>query len=141
MLPTFFWRFLLPCTCLSFRRFSGDCRAIRWVVREVHVLFNGASVELWEGDAAHLVLLACVSILIGCVHLVFFPCVYIQKLTDFVFVCGNTGLLNLLSVIMLVLLAMQLLIGVFKDVFLIKSGQQIDVRLILGYYKHLLKLP
>jgi len=67
--------------------------------------------------------------------------VYIQKLTDFVFVGGNTGLLNLLSVIMLVLLAMQLLIGVFKDVFLIKSGQQIDVRLILGYYKHLLKLP
>jgi ATP-binding cassette subfamily B protein len=67
--------------------------------------------------------------------------VYIQKLTDFVFVGGNTRLLNLLSVIMLVLLALQLLIGVFKDVFLIKSGQQIDVRLILGYYKHLLKLP
>ena len=67
--------------------------------------------------------------------------IYIQKLTDFVFIGGNTSLLNLLSVIMLLLLVLQILIGVFKDVFLIKSGQQIDVRLILGYYKHLLKLP
>ena len=71
----------------------------------------------------------------------FSTAIYIQKLTDFVFVGGNTRLLNLLSVIMLILLVLQLLIGVFKDVFLIKSGQQIDVRLILGYYKHLLKLP
>lgn len=67
--------------------------------------------------------------------------IYIQKLTDFVFVNGNTNLLNLLSIVMLVLLGVQIVIGVFKDVFLIKSGQQIDVRLILGYYKHLLKLP
>ncbi len=54
---------------------------------------------------------------------------------------GNTKLLNLLSVIMLGLLFIQVLIGVFKDIFLIKTGQQIDARLILGYYKHLLKLP
>lgn len=67
--------------------------------------------------------------------------IYIQKITDYVLVGSNTKLLNLLSVIMLVLLVLQILIGVFKDVFLIKSGQQIDARLILGYYKHLLKLP
>jgi ATP-binding cassette subfamily B protein len=42
---------------------------------------------------------------------------------------------------MLVLLVLQIIIGVFKNIFLIKSGQQIDARLILGYYKHLLKLP
>ncbi len=67
--------------------------------------------------------------------------IYIQKLTDFVFVGGNTKLLNLLGVIMVCLLVLQIIIGVFKDVFLIKTGQQIDARLILGYYKHLLKLP
>lgn len=67
--------------------------------------------------------------------------IYIQKLTDFVLVGGNTRLLNLLGVIMLCLLVLQVIIGVFKDVFLIKTGQQIDARLILGYYKHLLKLP
>jgi len=67
--------------------------------------------------------------------------IYIQKLTDFVLVSGNTRLLNLLSLIMICLLVLQVIIGVFKDVFLVKSGQQIDARLILGYYKHLLKLP
>lgn len=67
--------------------------------------------------------------------------IYIQKITDYVLVGGNTNLLNLLSVIMLILLILQMTIGVFKDVFLIKTGQQIDARLILGYYKHLLKLP
>ena len=67
--------------------------------------------------------------------------IYIQKLTDFVLVGGNTKLLNLLSVVVLILLIVQILIGVFKDVFIIKTGQQIDARLILGYYKHLLKLP
>ena len=67
--------------------------------------------------------------------------IYIQKITDYVLVGGNTKLLNLLSIIMLLLLVSQIIISVFKDVFLIKSGQQIDARLILGYYKHLLKLP
>lgn len=67
--------------------------------------------------------------------------IYIQKLTDFVLVGGNTRLLNLLGVIMVSLLALQIVIGVFKDIFLIKTGQQIDARLILGYYKHLFKLP
>ncbi|GMN05301.1 peptidase domain-containing ABC transporter [Croceitalea sp. MTPC5] len=67
--------------------------------------------------------------------------IYIQKITDHVLVDGNTKLLNLLGLIMIALLLGKVLIGVFKDVFLIKTGQQIDARLILGYYKHLLKLP
>lgn len=71
----------------------------------------------------------------------FSTAIYIEKITDFVLVGENTKLLNLLSIIMIVLLVLKILIGVFKDVFLIKTGQQIDARLILGYYKHLLKLP
>ncbi len=67
--------------------------------------------------------------------------IYIQKITDHVLVGGNTNLLNLLSIIMLILLVIKIIIGVFKDIFIIKTGQQIDARLILGYYKHLLKLP
>ena len=67
--------------------------------------------------------------------------IYIQKITDYVLVDGNLKLLNLLSLIMLVLLTFQVFIGAYKDVFLVKTGQQIDARLILGYYKHLLKLP
>ncbi len=67
--------------------------------------------------------------------------VYIQKLTDFVFVNGNKNLLNLMSVSMIILIIVQILLGVFQTVFTLKTGQLIDARLILGYYKHLLKLP
>jgi len=54
---------------------------------------------------------------------------------------GNTNILNLLSVLLLIAFLVQFIVGVFKDIFLVKTGQQIDARLILGYYKHLLKLP
>jgi ABC-type bacteriocin transporter len=67
--------------------------------------------------------------------------VYIQKITDFVLVDHNTNLLNLLSVIMILLIFFQLFIGYMKNIFVLKTGQKIDSRLILGYYKHLLKLP
>lgn len=67
--------------------------------------------------------------------------VYIQKITDNVLTDGNTNLLNLLSVGMITIIALQVIIGVFKSIFIFKTGQKIDAKLILGYYKHLLKLP
>ena len=67
--------------------------------------------------------------------------IYLQKITDFVLVDRNTNLLNLLSMVMLLLLVFQLYIGYSKNLFILKTGQKIDARLILGYYKHLLKLP
>lgn len=67
--------------------------------------------------------------------------IFVQKITDHVLVEGNRNLLNLMSLIMLGILALQLLIGTAKTIFTIRTGQQIDARLILGYYKHLLKLP
>lgn len=67
--------------------------------------------------------------------------IYIQKITDHVLLGDSTKLLNLMGVIMLVLLAIKTTLGVYKDIFLIKTGQQIDARLIMGYYKHLLRLP
>jgi len=67
--------------------------------------------------------------------------IYVQKIVDYVLVGGNTRLLNLMSVIMLVILGVQIFIGAQKSIFTLKTGQLIDARLILGYYKHLLKLP
>jgi len=67
--------------------------------------------------------------------------IYVQKIVDFVLVEGNIRLLNLLSVIMIILLVFQLILGAIKNIFALKTGQQIDARLILGYYKHLLNLP
>lgn len=67
--------------------------------------------------------------------------IYIQKITDNVIPESNQNLLNLLSVGMIIILLLQIIIGAIKSIFALKTGQQIDARLILGYYKHLLKLP
>jgi ATP-binding cassette subfamily B protein len=67
--------------------------------------------------------------------------IYVQKIVDNVLVDGNRNLLNLLGVIMLLILLLQLFVGNLKSIFAVKTGQQLDARLILGYYKHLLKLP
>jgi ATP-binding cassette subfamily B protein len=39
------------------------------------------------------------------------------------------------------LLVMMIFIGAAKSIFVVRSGQMIDAQLILGYYKHLLRLP
>lgn len=67
--------------------------------------------------------------------------VYVGKITDYVLVDGNINLLHLMSVIMIVLLLLQVFIGFSKSMLMLKTGQNIDVSLILGYYKHILKLP
>lgn len=67
--------------------------------------------------------------------------IFVQKLVDFVLVDGNRNLLNLMGIAMLITLVVQLFIGTAKTIFTLKTGQMIDAQLILGYYKHLLKLP
>ncbi|GHU87349.1 bacteriocin cleavage/export ABC transporter [Bacteroidia bacterium] len=67
--------------------------------------------------------------------------VYIGKITDYVLVDQNMNLLNLMSVIMILIILLKTFIGAMKSVLALKTGQQIDASLILGYYKHLLTLP
>jgi ABC-type bacteriocin/lantibiotic exporter with double-glycine peptidase domain len=67
--------------------------------------------------------------------------IYIQKITDHVIVGQNKNLLNLLSIMMIIILVIKTAIGMVKSFFALKVGQQIDAQLILGYYKHLMKLP
>ena len=67
--------------------------------------------------------------------------IYVQLIVDHVLPDGNRNLLHLLGITMIVLLLLQITTGVIKTVFTLKTGQLIDARLILGYYKHLLKLP
>ncbi len=67
--------------------------------------------------------------------------IYIQKITDFVFVNGNKNLLNMMSIGMIAIIVVKMLLGIFQTIFTLKTGQLIDARLILGYYKHLLHLP
>jgi len=67
--------------------------------------------------------------------------IFVQKLIDQVLPNGNQNLLNLMGIIMIVILVLQFFINHSKTIFTLQTGQQIDARLILGYYKHLLKLP
>ena len=67
--------------------------------------------------------------------------IYVQKIVDFVLPEGNLQLLNLLSIIMIAILTFQLTINYFKSLIGLRTGQLIDARLILGYYKHLFRLP
>lgn len=67
--------------------------------------------------------------------------IYVQKIVDHVLPGRNWNLLNLLSVGMLALLTIQVAINALKSLFVLRTGQQIDAKLILGYYKHLLTLP
>jgi ATP-binding cassette, subfamily C, bacteriocin exporter len=67
--------------------------------------------------------------------------IYVQKITDYVLVEGNRKLLNLLSVVMIAVIVLQAYIGSKKSIFVMKTGQLIDAKLILGYYKHLMHLP
>lgn len=66
---------------------------------------------------------------------------YVQNIVDHVLIGGNTRLLNLMGVTMLVILLLQFFIGGLKNIFALKTSQHLDASLILGYYKHLLKLP
>lgn len=67
--------------------------------------------------------------------------IYVQKIVDHVIVDGNRNLLNLMSVAMIALLVLQVYVGSMKSLFTLRTGQKIDGELILGYYKHLLRLP
>lgn len=67
--------------------------------------------------------------------------IFLQKIVDNVLPEGNTNLLNLMGTIMILIILLQIFLNYAKTLLTIKTGQQIDARLILGYYKHLLKLP
>ncbi|GAB3924092.1 peptidase domain-containing ABC transporter [Mucilaginibacter myungsuensis] len=67
--------------------------------------------------------------------------IFLQKIVDNVLPEDNRNLLNLMGVIMIVIILVQVFINHARTLITIKTGQQIDARLILGYYKHLLKLP
>jgi ATP-binding cassette subfamily B protein len=67
--------------------------------------------------------------------------VYVQKIFDVGLKNSNRSIINLLSLVMIGLLLVRMTIGYLKSILVLKTGQQIDRQLIMGYYKHLLNLP
>ncbi|MCH7396481.1 peptidase domain-containing ABC transporter [Belliella sp. DSM 107340] len=84
------------------------------------------------------------QILIGSVFAVILglaTSLYIQKIIDNVLPNNNGNLLNLMGVLMIAIILFSVILGHFKSILTLQTGQKIDAKLILGYYKHLLKLP
>lgn len=67
--------------------------------------------------------------------------IYVGRLVDNVIPGGNSNLLNLLGIVMLVIILYRFILIIFQSVFILKTGQRIDASLILGYYQQLLRLP
>ncbi|MCF8226393.1 MAG: peptidase domain-containing ABC transporter [Bacteroidales bacterium] len=67
--------------------------------------------------------------------------VYIQKLTDYMVVFKLKQALHVAGIIMIFIILFQIVLSVIKNAMILKTGQLIDARLIIGYYRHLLKLP
>ena len=67
--------------------------------------------------------------------------VYVQKIVDSVIPDGNRTLLDLLGVVMLAVLGFRLVLGWFQSLLSLRTAQRIDATLILGYYRHLMRLP
>jgi len=66
---------------------------------------------------------------------------YIGKLTDYVFITHNTGLLNLMSSAMVLIVLFMIYLYFVKSVITLKTGQVIDNQLISSYYRHIFRLP
>jgi ATP-binding cassette, subfamily C, bacteriocin exporter len=67
--------------------------------------------------------------------------IYVGKLVDNVIPSGNHNLLNLLGIAMVFIILLRVLLNLFQWLFVLKVGQKIDASLILGYYRHLMRLP
>jgi ABC-type bacteriocin transporter len=67
--------------------------------------------------------------------------IYVEKLIDFVIPSGNINLLNILSLALIAIILFRITIGYIKSLYVLKTGQKIDAMLVLGYYRHLMKLP
>lgn len=67
--------------------------------------------------------------------------IYLQKIVDGVLEKHDALLLSLLSLAMLFFLLLQYCAGLLKAFLALKSSQSIDRSLVLGYYRHLLRLP
>ncbi|CAN5407841.1 peptidase domain-containing ABC transporter [soil metagenome] len=67
--------------------------------------------------------------------------IYVQKIIDDVLLRNNQRLLNMMGVVMVFLLLTGIFVGFGKSLLTLKTGKAIDTKLILGYYRHLLKLP
>lgn len=71
----------------------------------------------------------------------FSSAIYLQKLTDIILPHRDFGLLRVLSLIMLSIILVQAFLQLLRELYLLRTSHLMDIRLIMGYYNHLCKLP
>jgi ATP-binding cassette subfamily B protein len=94
---------------------------------------------LFSGHRAAVAQLLTAAILMSAIGLAM--SFYVQRIVDDVIPGANRPLLNLLGVAIIVLVAVRLVFSWFQFILSAKLSQRIDATLILGYYRHLLRLP
>lgn len=67
--------------------------------------------------------------------------IYVEHLMDSVFPDANAKLLHVMGVAMACILVFRLVFSWARSSLLVHVAQKIDATLILGYYKHILRLP
>lgn len=67
--------------------------------------------------------------------------IFVQLIIDYVIADSNQKLLHLFGAAMVGILLFKTYVGAFKSLYTIRTGQLIDAELMLGYYRHILKLP
>ena len=69
------------------------------------------------------------------------PAIYVGLLFDTVIPTGNTALLHALSAALLGITLVRAFLGWMRSVLIFHVVQRIDASLVLGYFRHLLRLP
>ena len=66
---------------------------------------------------------------------------YIQTIIDVVLPGTDKSLLKMMGFVMVLLFWFRFVMGYLKSLIILRTGQHMDRNLILGYYRHLLKMP
>jgi len=66
---------------------------------------------------------------------------YILRILDVILPGGDYSLLKTLGFVMILLFWFRFVAGYLKSIIVLRTGQNIDRNLILGYYRHLLSMP
>lgn len=67
--------------------------------------------------------------------------VYVKEVIDEIMAGGERLFLDIVSVITIILLLMQFLVSLIKNMLVLKTGRSINYSLIMEYYKHVISLP
>jgi ATP-binding cassette subfamily B protein len=67
--------------------------------------------------------------------------VYVKEIVDEILVKKDKLLLEIISAMAIILLLIQFLVSVTRNLLVLKTGRSINSSLIMAYYRHVLKLP